>query len=284
MTITKTKIIPFIRGLVRRYKEHEVASLGAHMTYYWILSFFPFLIFILSLFAFTPIAHEDFLQYLASILPLSMYDFIYGTVDHLLLYRNETLLSVGAIGAVWTASAGVRILMRGINKAYGNKDPRPYWLIKLIAIFYTIIVAIIIVSSFILLIFGNTLGSYLYIILGISQFSKVTWNTIRILAPIGPIYILFIIIYKYIPNKNKRCNIVAPGAAFSTISLYFFSYLFSIYVDNFGKFNQMYGSVGGVFFLFTWLHISSLMMLLGAEINGQCREMVTGDYSSASNL
>lgn len=272
----KVKPVIFVKGLLTRYKEHEVASLGAHMTYYWILSFFPFLIFILSLFAFTPIANEDFLAYLASILPISMYDFIYGTVDHLLLYRNETLLSVGAIGAVWTASAGVRVLIRGINKAYGNKEERPYWVVKPIAIIYTIIVALIIVSFFILLILGNTLGSYLYVILGVSKFSKVTWNTIRILAPIVPIYIMFLIIYRFIPNRHKRCEVISPGAVFSTISLYFFSYLFSIYVDNFGRFNQMYGSVGGLFFLFTWLYVSSLVILLGAEVNGQCRQMGIG--------
>ncbi len=272
--LKKTKSVIFIRGMLWRYKEHEVASLGAHMTYFWILSFFPFLIFLLSLFAFTPVATEDFLAYLASVLPVSMYDFIYGTVDHLLLYRNETLLSVGAIGAIWTASAGVRVLIRGINKAYGNREERPYWVVKSIAIVYTIIVALIIVSSFILLIVGNTLGSYLYVILGVSGFSKVAWNTIRILAPVVPMYILFIMIYKFIPNKDKRCEIVSPGAVFATLSLYFFSYLFSIYVDNFGRFNQMYGSVGGVFFLFTWLYISSLVILLGAEVNGQCREMM----------
>lgn len=267
------EIVVFIKGLVRRYKEHEVASLGAHMTYYGILSFFPFLIFVLSLFAFTPIAHEEFLTYLASILPIGMYDFVYGTIDHLLLYRNETLLSVGAIGAIWTASAGVRILIRGINKAYGTQDTRPYWRIKIVAIFYTIIVALIIVLSSLLLIFGNTLGNYLYVILGVSKFSKFTWDIIRVLAPIGPIYIAFIIIYKFIPNKRKRYNMVSPGATFSTMGIYFFSYLFSIYVDNFGKFNQMYGSVGGIFFLFMWLHISSLLMLIGAEINGQYYEI-----------
>lgn len=268
-----TEMTVFIKGIIRRYKEHEVASLGAHMTYYGILSFFPFLIFILSIFAFTPIPHEEFLMYLTSILPIGMYDFVYGTIDHLLLYRNETLLSVGAIGAIWTASASVRILIRGVNKAYGNKDTRPYWRIKIIAIFYTIIVALIIVLSSLLLIFGNTLGSYLYVILGVSKFSKFTWDLIRVLAPIGPIYISFILIYKYTPRKKERCTVVSPGAAFSTMGIYFFSYLFSIYVDNFGRFNQMYGSVGGIFFLFTWLHISSLLMLIGAEINGQCYEM-----------
>lgn len=274
MMFKKTKPVIFIRGIIARYKEHEVASLGAHMTYYWILSFFPFLIFILSLFAFTPIANEEFLAYLASVLPVSMYDFIYGTVDHLILYRNETLLSVGAIGAIWTASAGVRILIRGINKAYGNKEDRSYWVVKPIAIVYTIIVALIIVSSFILLIIGNTLGSYLYVILGVSKFSKFTWHLIRVLAPVVPMYILFMIIYKYIPKKEERCQVVSPGAAFATLSLYFFSSLFSIYVDNFGRFNQMYGSVGGIFFLFTWLYVSSLVILLGAEVNGQYREMI----------
>ena len=272
MRFKKTDKVIFVRGLLKRYKEHEVASLGAHMTYYWILSFFPFLIFILSLFAFTPVAQEEFLTALSGVLPVSMYDFIYATVEHLISYRSETLLSIGAIGAVWTASTGVKVLIRGINKAYGNKEDRPYWILKPLAMFYTIIVAIIIVSSFILLIFGNALGKYFYIILGVSRFSRLTWNLIRMLAPIIPMYILFIMIYKFIPNKNKRCNIVLPGAVFSTVGLYFFSYLFSIYVDNFGRYSQMYGSVGGVFFLFMWLYTSSVVILLGAEVNGQCAE------------
>ena len=205
-------------------------------------------------------------------MPVSIYDFIYATVGHLISYRSETLLSIGAIGAIWTASAGVKVLIRGINKAYGNEENRSYWMLKFLSMFYTIVVALIIVSSFILLIFGNALGKYFYIILGVSSFSKLTWNLMRMLAPIIPIYILFMMIYKYIPNKDKRCNTVLPGAVFSTIGLYFFSYLFSIYVDNFGRFSQMYGSVGGLFFLFTWLYSSSVVILLGAEINGQYSE------------
>lgn len=268
---TSNKVL-FVKGLLKRYKEHEVGSLGAHMTYYWILSFFPFLIFVLSLFSFTPVAQDEFLKALSGVLPMSVYDFIYATVEHLISYRSETLLSLGAIGAVWTASAGVKVLIRGVNKAYGNEENRPFWILKPIAMFYTIFVAIIIVSSFILLIFGNALGKYFYIILGVSSFSRLTWNLIRMLAPIVLMYILFLMIYKFIPNKNKRCNIIFPGAVFSTVGLYFFSYLFSIYVDNFGRFSQMYGSVGGVFFLFTWLYISSVVILLGAEVNGQCTE------------
>lgn len=261
--------LSFIKALLKRYKNHEVAALGAQMTYYWILSFFPFMIFVISLFSFTPVAQSEFLGYLSTILPKSMYDFIENTVRHLIAYRSETLLSIGAVGAIWTASAGVNVLMRGLNKAYGKKENRPYWRTKPISLFYTIMMGLLIAGSFIMLIFGNALGVYYYIILGVSRFSKVTWNIIRLISPLFPTFVLFIMMYRFVPSHTPRYKQVLPGALFATVSWYFFSYLFSIYVDNFGKYNQMYGSVGGLFFLFTWLYISSVVILLGAEINAE---------------
>lgn len=100
MGLKTPDLIIFAKGLIKRYKKHEVGSLGAHMTYYWIVSFFPFLIFILSLFSFTPVAQEEFLAALSGVLPVSIDDFIYATVEHLISYRSETLLSISAIGAI----------------------------------------------------------------------------------------------------------------------------------------------------------------------------------------
>lgn len=262
----------FIKALWKRYKEHEVAALGAQMTYYWILSFFPFMIFIISLFAFTPVAQGEFLKYLSTILPKSIYVFIENTVRQLIKYRSETLLSIGAITAIWTASAGVNVLIRGLNKAYGEKENRPYWIVKPISFFYTFMMGLLIAASFILLIFGNALGRYFYILLGVSRFSRLTWNMIRLLSPIFPTFILFMMMYKFMPTCNPTFKQVLPGAIFTTVSWYFFSYVFSIYVDNVGRYNQMYGSVGGLFVLFTWLYTSSIFILLGAEINAEYEE------------
>lgn len=268
------ELIDFGFKLKKRFIGHDIASRSAQITYYWILAFFPFLVMVISILTFTNIAQSEFMTYLAEVIPTSIMPFIEQTVNQLIEYRSATVLSFSAVVSIWSASAGVNAMIKGIHKAYSAVDEKVFWLRKLIAMIYTLLFAILIAGLIILLVFGNRIGEYVIITLGIDWYKyKPLWDLIRFTLPVGGLLIGLYIIYKYIPRKHLRDTNVWAGTFFASIGWYAFSYLFSIYVDKFNRYNQMYGSIGSVFLLLIWLYTSSILILLGAEINALYQDM-----------
>ena len=260
--------------LKRRFVGHDIASRSAQITYYWVLAFFPFLVMVISILTFTNIAQSEFMIYLAEVIPSSIMPFIEQTLNQLIEYRSATLLSFSAIVSIWSASAGVNAMIRGIHKAYSAVDERAFWIRKLIAMIYTLIFAILIAGLIVLLVFGNRIGEYIIMTFGIEwQSYRPLWDLIRFTLPVVGLLISLYVIYKYVPRKHLRDGNVWPGTIFASVSWYAFSYIFSLYVDKFSKYNQMYGSIGSVFLLLIWLYTSGMLVLIGAEMNALCQDM-----------
>lgn len=266
--------IDYIMRLKKRFLGHEISARSAQVTYYWVLAFFPFLMMIISILTYTNIAQGEFMNYLADVIPSAIMPFIEDTINQLIEYRSATLLSFSAIAAVWSASAGVNVMIKGIHKAYSAVDGRAFWVRKLISMIYTLILAVLIAALIVLLVFGNRISDYIIATFGIHwQNYRPLWDMIRLTLPVGGLLIGLYIIYKFIPRKHLRDGNVWPGTIFASVGWYAFSYLFSVYVDKFSKYNQMYGSLGNIFVLLIWLYISGMLVLLGAEINALFQDM-----------
>ena len=119
-----SELIVFGVKLKKRFIGHEIGARSAQMTYYWVLAFFPFLIIIIANLSETPIAEVEFIEYLDNFLPPSIMPFIEGTLQQVLSYRSPTLLSVGAIASLWSASSAVNVIIKGIHKAYSAEIGR----------------------------------------------------------------------------------------------------------------------------------------------------------------
>lgn len=261
-------LIQFGMRIKKRFVGHEIAARSAQMTYYWLLAFFPFLIVIITILSYTSIAEAEFLEYIAQIVPNALIPFIESTINQLIQYRSATLLSFGAIATIWSASAGVNAMIRGVYIAYSATDTRAFWLKKIISMLYTIILAVLIAAMIILLVFGNNIGEYLLTrLISNAIIYKPIWDSFRLIMPIIGLLLGIYMIYKFLPRKHLKNKNVWPGTLFASLGWYSFSYLFSIYVNYFSKYNQMYGSIGGVFVLLIWLYASSMLLLIGAEIN-----------------
>src|SRR5690606_13289766 len=117
----------FIKEMYRRYVDDEVVAYGAEMAYYFLLSIFPFLIFIITLIGYMPIPTENILDSLSFLLPNASYELIQENVEQILNNRNLKLMSFGFISTLWAAASGMGAAIRGINKALCQKDTRPFW-------------------------------------------------------------------------------------------------------------------------------------------------------------
>lgn len=264
----------FGRKLKNRYLGHEIGARSAQMTYYWILAFFPFLIMVMTLLSYTNIAEGEFMAYLNSVVPSTVMPLIQSTVNQLISYRSATLLSVGALVSIWSASAAVNVMIKGIHKAYSATDMRAFWVKKLVSIGYTFILLLLLVGMFVLLVFGNRIGeSLLKEWVGGRPLYRPLWDFFRFSISVLGLLSGLYVIYRVVPRKHRKSSNVWPGTCFASIGWYSFSMLFSIYVDKFSRYNQMYGSIGGIFVLLIWLYTSGMVLLLGAEVNALWQDM-----------
>lgn len=255
------------KSLYCRFYDDEVAAVGAQLAYYFVLSFFPFLIFLITLLGYSPVSGEEVLEVLSRVLPDSAYAVIQNNVKGVVHTRNSGLLSFGIITTLWAASNGIGAVIRGLNKAYDVEEVRPFWKVKGEAVLFTIALALIILFSFVLLIFGRYIGIYLTEWLGLSEYFFKIWNVFRYISMLIMMIFVFSALYFYTPNCKLKWRDVIPGSIFSTFGWVATSLGFAYYVNNIANYSRIYGSIGGVMVLLIWLFISAMIILIGGELN-----------------
>jgi len=281
--LKKKKSVKFIDQLLYRFSEDYVVGSGAQLTYFLILSIFPFLIVLLNILSYTSLGREDVIANMIRYLPYDIQLIIEGFVSDVVSSSSQSLLSIAAIGGIWTASSGVKAIIRAINSAYDYTESRSFLKMKAISLVFTIALLILVLVVFITLVLGQIVGHMLFDILGLGDFFSVLWTNLRFVIPLLFMIIFFALLYKYSPNVKKSEKIkfssTLPGAIFTTLGWVITSLLFSYYVSSFGSYAITYGSLGGVIVLLIWLFISSIIIVLGGEINATLEDLKKHDFN-----
>ena len=220
----------------------------------------------MALLAYTPLTIEmayDFVR----ILPAAAADTLVRNIMEISSNRNHALLSFSMIATLWAASTGFNAIIRGINRAYKEKETRPFWKLLLTSLISTILLALVIISALFMLVLGRIIGEDLFALLGLSTIFAMVWQWIRWVLPFIVMLLVFILMYRYTPDRNLSFREVLPGAIFATLGWGIASAAFSYYVNEFGRYAQIYGSIGGIIILLVWLYLCSIIILLGGEIN-----------------
>lgn len=261
------KTLSFAENLYCRFQDDEVPAMGAQLTYYLILAIFPFMIFLVALIGYTPFTTWDLLDALKKVLPQSNSQVLVDAIRNMQNNRSGALLSFGIIGALWSASSGVNAIIKALNKAYDEPETRPFWKVKGLSLLVTLVLTLVLVSSLALLVFGRWLGEWIFRTFALPDFFDELWSVAQFAFPIVIIALVFTAMYKYVPNRHLKFKEVLPGALVATVGWIAASGLFAFYVSNFGNYTKTYGSLGGVIVLLTWLYISSIIVVLGGEVN-----------------
>jgi Predicted membrane protein len=261
------QIVKDTKNLIFRFRDDEVLALASQLAYSLIFSFFPFLIFLMTLVGYSPISSGEVLLGLNRILPYDTLELIKNTIIEVVETKNGHLLSLSLIITLWTSSGGFNAVIRGLNKAYDEAEHRSIFKVQLMAILCTVGVALVIIITILLLVFGQTLGRVLAIRLGLSYQFQVTWNVVRYIIILLSTIFIFASVYHYTPCRRLTWLEVIPGAVFSTIGLVLVSMGFAFYVNNFGNYSKIYGSIGAVIVLLTWLFLLAIIIIMGGELN-----------------
>ncbi|CDQ42055.1 ribonuclease BN/unknown domain fusion protein [Virgibacillus salexigens] len=266
------KIVQFGKQLYQRMEEVDVFGLAAQLAYFFLLSLFPFLLFLVTLVGYLPIDELAILDIIATYAPPQIVELITSNVTQLIRQQNGGLLSFGIIATLWAASNGVNSLMRGFNHAYEVEENRSFIVSRLIAIVLTIAMVAVMIIALLLPVFGRTLGIYLFSFVGLSEGFVSVWETLRWVVSSVVFFIVFLALYKLAPNKRIYFKNAIPGALFATISWQLASLGFSYYVSTIGNYSATYGSLGAVIVLMIWFYLSGIIIMTGGLINSVIRK------------
>lgn len=261
----------FLDQLIFRFTDDKVSSIGSQLTYYLVLSIFPFLIFLLNILRFTPLASQDVLNQLVSVLPGDTQTMLVDIINSIIGASNNALLSLSAIGGLWTASSGITHVIQAINEAYDYKEKRSFIKRRFAAIVFTLVLILLLILVFSSLIFGEVLAENVFSFIQAGDVFKTIWPVLRIVIAISFMILTFSLLYKFGPAFPKDSKVkfkdTLPGSIFVSIGWILASFIFSFYVNNFGNYSVTYGSLGGIIVFLIWLYLSSIIIVLGGEVN-----------------
>jgi membrane protein len=264
-----------IRGLAARLWQEigddEIVDRAAALSYYFVFALFPMLLFLTALLGMVPNARlmDQFMEYLAGALPPDAASLTSRVLNEIVRGAHGGLVSVGALAALWAASAGMDSIRTALNAAYDVTDPRPWWKRRLMAIGLTIIFAAFTLSALILLVLGPEIAQASAHSVGVGSIFTTVWNAARLPVAVLLALIGVGLVYYLAPAIRQRWYWVTPGSAVAVAGWLLASAALRFYVTRFANFNATYGSIGGAMLLLLWLYLTGLMLLVGAEVNAE---------------
>lgn len=263
----ENSIIQYIRSFIKKINQDNVNAFSAQAAFFIIISFFPFIMFLLTLLQYLPFSEEDLLIFFEPAIPDTFYPFVLSIIREIYLKASGTLISATAITALWSASKGFLAIVRGLNAVYDIKETRNYVKLRFVSTLYTLVFAIMIIITLALLVFGNKIYTlFLSKFPMLSEFALFLIS-IRTTVTLSILVLFFLAIYVVIPNRHSTILEELPGALLCSVGWMGFSYLFSFYIDNMGNYSYMYGSLTTIVLLMLWLYACMYILFFGAEFN-----------------
>lgn len=266
MKTTITEII--IKFIQKSFRRDCVSAYAAQIAYFLIMSVIPFIILLSSLLRYT-IVREDTILYLIEELVPSMVSGLLITVVDQVYNQPIALISITAVLAVWSAAKGIHCIINSLNKINDLRETRNWFLVRLRAMLFTFIFLVMMVLLMVLLVFSNSVLMLADNYAGVFLTKMIKFAMKRRFVILFLLLIVFFTcIYKFLPNRPKNASVFyqLPGAVFSAIAWYIFTFFLAIAVKYMNAFS-IYGSMAALLIVMFWLYVCLTIMLVCAEIN-----------------
>lgn len=262
----ENRIYKYVRGFLNRVREDHVSAYAAQMAYFVVLTFIPFLLFLSTLVRYTPLTYGMIREAIIGFVPRSLQGMVLDIIEEV-YGRSSAVLPISAVVALWTAGKMIQSLINGLNTIYHVKETRNWLINRIYSVFYMILFIIAIVLSLFLLVLGNGVQALLlkYIPFLGYIIEKIIDN--RTLLVFSVLFLVFLTLYKVLPNRKASFKSQVPGAFFTGAVWMFFSFGVSVYFVYYPGFTNMYGSLAALVMVMLWLYLCMYIVLLGAEIN-----------------
>ena len=259
----------------RTYNEvlaDNCLGLAAQLAYYFFLALFPALLFVVAadqLHSGRGPARRDHGHAGPRGARRSARPSCTDQIEKIAQDKDGGLLTLGMIGTIWSTSSGVTAMIDTLNQAYDIQEGRPWWKVKAVALALTVALAVFIVVAFALVLVGPTLAEKVAAWAHLGPVFEWTWKILQWPIVFSMIAFAIAMIYYFAPDAEQEWVWITPGSVFATLLWLLISLGFKFYVSHFGSYNATYGAIGGVIVTMFWLYVSSLAVLVGAEMNAE---------------
>ena len=254
------KISAFVRPM--RIPLHS-----AYTCFFLILSIFPTLVLLFSLLGYTTLGVEEILSLVEPILPQALLPFAEELLSGAYENTSSTLLSISALAALWSAGRGMRGFLQGLNAVYGIRQKRGYFASRLIGMVYTFLFLMILLLTLTLHVFSAAILDYLRMTTNPALLFLLQVVDLRFVVLLLLQTLLFTTMFALLPDQRNRFSDSFPGAVMSALGWLGFSHLFSLYVEYFPRYANLFGSVYAMALAMLWLYFCICILFYGGALN-----------------
>jgi membrane protein len=258
-------------SVYREVQRTRLFNVAAGLSYYFLLSLFPLLILLATLMGRLPIPNlfDQAMDFAARFVPSEAMGLVRKILQSVLAPSRGGLLSFGIIGTLWAASGGFSSMIDALDIAYDARSSRPMLKQRLTALGLTFMTGGLMAIAMLLTIVGNRAGHFLSSVLHLSYVFEWSWPFLRWGIIVACIVMSMELLYFIGPNVKQRFKHTLPGAIAGTVFWILISEAVNVYISHFANYNKTYGTIGAVIALMFWLYVSSIAILLGAELNSE---------------
>ncbi len=274
MEFPKGGVVGRTVAAVKKVQAMGIPGHAANAGYFIVLSVFPMLVLILSLLRYTDLDAGDLLRLLEGFLPNALLPAAERLIVSTFAYTSKAMVSISALGALWSASRGVYGLLTGLNAIYGVREDRGYFYTRTISVLYTFLLLIVLVLTVILNLFGEA-------ILAVLPSRDPFWRLLSGMVDLRFFLLLllqtalFTAMFMALPNRKNSFGDSLPGALLTALGWLIFTDLFSLYVEHFSSYSNIYGSVYAVALSMLWLYCCLSILFYGGALNRLLMERET---------
>lgn len=252
-------------------KKDNLTTRSNSIAFSLFIAIFPFIIFLFTLLPYLPFT-DTYYQLIdeaaKSVMPRNAHEWIMGIISDITKIKREGLLSLGFVLAIYFSSDGVLTLMQGFDKSYKATFSQRSFLYKRgIALLLTFMLAFLFLISLLMVFLGRRLFTYASNVITNSSLINTVYEVVSWFLAFMILYSGIHILYTFGPSLRKKFPYINPGNIVSSILCLLTSLLFAYFVNNFGQYNELYGSIGALIVILLWLKINAFILLVGFELN-----------------
>lgn len=259
------KLYLIYKNFSEQMRKQNISAYAASIAFFFFLSIVPMLMMICAIIPYTPLTEENLVEAVTEVVPDKVDSLAVSLISDV-YDRSAGIISVAIIATIWSAAKGVMALMRGLNAINGVDEKRNYFVVRMIASLYTLVMLVVVILGLFINVFGNQLVSLiLHRIPPLERLVSFIMN-FRFLVVWVVLTFLFAAIYAYVPDIKLRFKEQIPGAAFSAVVWSVFSWGFSLYVSYSNSYG-IYGSLSIIIIVLLWMYFCMYIIMVGAYLN-----------------
>ena len=268
--------------LVKSIIKNDFYGMAAEMGFMLVVGIFPFMLFLMALFGWMGNRSylDSILRVLSNIMPHQAMNLLKSVIEETMIFNHGTLIAViGIITTLVLSTNGVAVILKGLNRAYKVEETRSFIYTRVLSFLMVFVNILVMFLTINIIIFGKVIIMFLVTHFGLSKGVAITILTLRWPVSFLALYLMAFLSYYILPdlrgNEAFKRKSALPGTVFFTTFWLLGSWGFSVYVNNLSTYNYVYGTIGAFFILMIWLYYTSILLLIGGEINSQVYNQLT---------